>query len=119
MCRLPRKEGEEGASALPDWTRHCDASAKAPQLALSALSFASRIGSRCGGRVLILKSHDRPGTYHRSQIDHVPVRQTDAAVGLRFADIVGFRRAMYPVRRSRKIDPNQADCSDPGATVSC
>lgn len=61
----------------------------ATQLALSALSLASRIGSHCDGRVLILKSHDRPGTYHRSQIDHVPVRQADAAVGLRFADSVG------------------------------
>jgi hypothetical protein len=50
-----------------------------------------------------------PFVHHAGEIERVPVRQADTAVGLGLADLVGLGRAVDAVRGCSEIDPNQTD----------
>ncbi len=58
--------------------------------------------------ILIVKLHDCSRVHHCSQIYGIPVRQTDAAMGCGFADVLWLRCAVNAVGRGCQIDPNHA-----------
>ena len=76
---------------------------------LRRLSFTDRNRPRRNRRILVVEPHHRSGARHRRQVDRVPVRQADAAVGLGLSDVLRVGRAVDPIGRGREIDPDQAD----------
>src|SRR5207245_337249 len=64
---------------------------------------------------LLLQHRWNSGLHHRRQLQRIPIRQPDTAMRIRVSHAARLGRAVDPVVRYRKIDPDQAHrTSTPG-----
>src|SRR5207244_8860994 len=94
------------AGATARGTRPCVVTIQAPAAPSSSPARKAPVVLKSDS---LLEDRRGSGPYHVGELERVPVRHADAAVGLRLADGGGFGRAVDSVMLLRQVDPHDPD----------